>query len=69
MLCDTDALRVSAVNDGEHLYVQAVMWTDNDDAVGETQDGREIGDNSTLRVDMDADGKATGCDVEVAFVE
>lgn len=60
VLCDTEALRLSAVSDGEHLFVQAVVWRDGDDTVGEAQDGRAIGDWSSLRVDADADGKATG---------
>lgn len=60
VLCDTPDLRVSALCDGEHLYVQAVLFNDGDDTPGETPDGREIGDNATLRVDADADGKATG---------
>lgn len=59
VLCDTPVLRVSAYNDAEYLYVQAVLWTDGDDSKGETPDGREIGDNSGLRIDADADGKAT----------
>ncbi len=60
VLADTEVVRVSVANDGEHLYVQAILWTDGDDSVGETADGRPIGDNSVLRIDADADGKATG---------
>lgn len=56
---DTPLLRVSAACDGAHLFVQAVMWTDGDSGLGLTADGREIGDNSSLVIDVDADGKAT----------
>jgi thiol-disulfide isomerase/thioredoxin len=59
VLCDTKDLRVSAWNDAAHLYVQAVVWGDGDDSLGETRDGRKIGDYSTLLVDADADGKPT----------
>src|SRR5262245_23191443 len=60
VLCDTDTLRVSAFSDADYLYVQAILFTDSDDSLGETEDGRKIGDSSTLQIDADADGKATG---------
>src|SRR5262245_6920754 len=60
VLCDTPELRVSAFSDAEYLYVQAVLWTDGDNTDGETDDGRAIGDWSSLMIDADADGKATG---------
>jgi thiol-disulfide isomerase/thioredoxin len=59
VLCDNNDLRVSAWNDAAHLYVQAVVWNDGDDSIGETADGRKIGDNSNLEIDADADGKVT----------
>jgi thiol-disulfide isomerase/thioredoxin len=59
VLSDTPELRVSAFSDADYLYVQAVVWKDGDAALGETDDGREIGDNSTLVLDVDGDGKAT----------
>jgi thiol-disulfide isomerase/thioredoxin len=59
VLCDTKDLRVSAWNDAAHLYVQAVLWTDGDDALGETNDGRAIGDSANLTLDVDADRKDT----------
>ena len=59
MLCDTEALRLSAVSDTEHLYVQAVIWGDDDGSLGLTEDGRSIGDWSSLVVDVDADGAET----------
>lgn len=60
VLCDTPDLRLSAFCDGAYLFVQAVLWKDDNDEVGETDDGRKIGDWSTLALDVDADGKATG---------
>jgi thiol-disulfide isomerase/thioredoxin len=59
VLCDTPELRLSAFSDAGYLYVQAVVWKDGDSTKGETDDGREIGDNSTLRIDADADKKIT----------
>jgi thiol-disulfide isomerase/thioredoxin len=59
VLCDNKDLRVSAWNDAAHLYVQAVVWGDGDDSIGETVDGRKIGDGSNLNIDADADEKPT----------
>lgn len=59
VLCDTQDLRVSVWNDAAYLFVQAVLWKDGDDTIGETDDGRKIGDTSSLEVDADADGKVT----------
>jgi thiol-disulfide isomerase/thioredoxin len=59
ILCDQMELRVSAWNDAEHLYVQAIVWADGDDALGETSDGRPIGDHSNLILDVDANQEAT----------
>jgi thiol-disulfide isomerase/thioredoxin len=59
VLCDTKDLRLSAWNDARHLYIQAVVWADGDDGPGETEDGRPIGDWSSLTLDADADGKET----------
>lgn len=59
VLCETDTLRVSVASDDEHLYVQAVLFTDGDETLGQTPDGREIGDRSHLLVDVDADGRVT----------
>ncbi len=52
-------LRVSAWNNNEYLFVQAVLYTDHSNDMGETDDGREIGDTSNLMVDADGDGKPT----------
>jgi hypothetical protein len=59
VLCDEKDLRLSVWNDAKYLYVQAVVWADGDDSLGETPDGRPIGDTSCLRLDVDADQKAT----------
>jgi WD40 repeat protein/thiol-disulfide isomerase/thioredoxin len=59
VLCDTKDLRLSAWNDAAYLYVQAVLWADNDDSLGETDDGRPTGDGSVLSLDLDADQKVT----------
>jgi thiol-disulfide isomerase/thioredoxin len=59
VLCDEPGLRLSCWNDASHLYVQAVLWNDGDDAIGESADGRPIGDQGALRLDADADGKVT----------
>jgi thiol-disulfide isomerase/thioredoxin len=59
VLCDQKDLRLSVWNDAKHLFVQAILWTDGDDSLGETSDGRAIGDTSCLRLDVDADQKAT----------
>ena len=59
VLCDEPDLRVSAWNDASYLYVQAILWRDDQDALGETADGRPIGDQGVLSLDVDADGKVT----------
>jgi thiol-disulfide isomerase/thioredoxin len=59
ILCDEPDLRVSSWNDASHLYVQAILWRDDHDALGETADGRPIGDRGALILDADADGKVT----------
>ena len=60
VVCDTKDLRVSVWNDAVYLYVQAVIWGDGDDSLGESaNDGRKIGDRSSLLLDVDVDGKTT----------
>lgn len=59
VLCDNADLRLSVWNNAQFLYAQAVLWKDSDPALGKTDDGRSIGDNSNLMLDVDADGKAT----------
>lgn len=48
VLCDRLDLKVSVCNNDEWLYVQAIIWQDGDDSLGKTDDGREIGDYSSL---------------------
>jgi thiol-disulfide isomerase/thioredoxin len=59
VLSDTNDLRLSVWTDAKHLYAQAVVWTDGDDALGESEDGRVIGDWSVLCLDADGDGRVT----------
>jgi len=59
VFCDTPDLRLSVWNNDQYLYVQAVLWKDNDSALGQTEDGRTIGDRSELRLDVNAAGNLT----------
>jgi len=59
VLCDRPDLRVSVWNNREVLLVQAVLWNDSDETPGETPDGRKIGDNAALGLDVNADGRHT----------
>jgi thiol-disulfide isomerase/thioredoxin len=59
VLCDQPTLRFSIWNNDEYLFVQAILWTDDDASLGKTPDNREIGDWSVLMLDVDADGKST----------
>ena len=63
VLCDRPDLRVSVYNDEAFLFVQAVVWGDGNDALGETRDGRSIGDTSYLSLDVNAD-RAPSADVD-----
>ena len=59
VLCDRPDLRFSVWNNGENLFAQAVLWTDDDSSLGKSEEIREIGDWSEVMLDLDADGKAT----------
>lgn len=59
VLCDDENLRVSAFSDSAHLYVQAILWNDDSDELGDTDDGRTIGDHSNLCIDVDANVEIT----------
>ena len=59
VFCDQPALRFSVWNNGEYLFAQAILWTDDDASLGKSADNREIGDWSQLMLDVDADGKST----------
>lgn len=58
-LCDNKELRVQSWNDCRNLIVQALVWNDSSKVLGETSDGRPIGDSSTLLLDLNMDGKRT----------
>jgi len=59
VFCDQPGLRFSVWNNAEYFCAQAVLWNDDDPALGKTDDNREIGDWSNLLLDLDGDGKAT----------
>ena len=59
VLCDQPSLRFSVWNNDEYLLAQAVLWNDSDPSLGTNASGREIGDRSTLMVDVDANRQAT----------
>lgn len=59
VFCDQPTLRFSVWNNGDYLFAQAILWTDDDASLGKTADNREIGDWSVLMLDLDADGKST----------
>jgi thiol-disulfide isomerase/thioredoxin len=59
VFCDQPTLRFSVWNNGDYLFTQAILWTDDDASLGKTADNREIGDWSVLVLDSDADGKST----------
>lgn len=58
-LCDTDDLRLQTWIGNSEFVVQAIIWNDGDDKLGETNDGREIGDNSSLIIDVDGNKART----------
>ena len=59
VVCDTGDLRVSVWNDASHLFVQAILWKDDNSEQGLLDDGRATGDSSVLSLDIDADRKRT----------
>src|SRR5262249_14150639 len=59
VLCDTPLLRLSAWNDAAYLYVQAVLWTDDDDTLGTTRKGSPTGDWGAVVLDVEPAGPAT----------
>ncbi|MHC4220331.1 MAG: hypothetical protein ACYSU7_17945, partial [Planctomycetota bacterium] len=59
VLFDDPNLRASVYNDDWHLYVQAIVWNDADQTLGETSDGRVIGDRSYVHLDVDANTDVT----------
>jgi hypothetical protein len=59
VLCDTPELRFSVWNNDQYLFAQAVLWNEGDSALGKTSDGRDIGDNSELILELGAKGVVT----------
>ena len=59
VFCNQPDLRFSVWSNEEFLFVQAVLWADDDASLGKTSDNREIGDWSKLLLDLDADGEVT----------
>jgi len=58
VLWDQPNLRFSVWNNGEYVFAQAVLWTDDDGSLGKTDDNREIGDWSVLALDVNPDLKS-----------
>ncbi|MGA2245654.1 MAG: TlpA disulfide reductase family protein [Verrucomicrobiota bacterium] len=58
VLWDQPDLRFSVWNNGEYLFAQAVLWTDDDHSLQKTDDNREIGDWSVLVLDVNPDTKS-----------
>lgn len=58
-LVDNEDVRVQAWSGDQHLVVQAILWNDGDDALGETADGRPVGDSASLALDVDFNKKRT----------
>ncbi len=59
VFCDQSTLRFSVWNNDKYLFAQAILWTDDDTTLGKNQYNEEIGNWSTLMLDVDADGKST----------
>ena len=59
MLWDQPLLRVSVWNNDHYLFVQAVLWTDNNPASGYATSTEQADDSSKLMLDLTADGVAT----------
>jgi len=59
ILCDTLDLRFSVWNNNQYLFAEAVLWNEGDSALAKTDDGRDIGDNSELILELGAKGVVT----------
>lgn len=57
VLYDMPNLRFSVWNNGQYLFAQAIMWTDDDASLGKTPDNRDISDWSVLRLGVRPDDK------------
>jgi hypothetical protein len=68
VLWDDADLRFSVWNDAQYLFVQAIVWKDDDDTLGETSDGRSIGDTAALSILVDPAGQETVLKDRVYYV-
>jgi thiol-disulfide isomerase/thioredoxin len=59
VICDRPTLRFSVWNNDQYLFAQAIMWTDDDAAVGKDQYDRVTFDWSCLMLNVDPNGKVT----------
>lgn len=59
LLWDQPALRVSVWNNGQYLFVQAVLWTDGSPSPANAASTEQPHDSSKLMLDLDANGAAT----------
>lgn len=58
-IVDDEQLRLMCVSDNQNLWVQGVVWRDETSELGETTDGRAIGDHASLVIDTDANQQVT----------
>lgn len=59
VLCHTDLLRFSVCSNTDFLSAQAVLWAVSRPFIGKTRDNRDVGNHSTLLLDVDADCQQT----------
>lgn len=59
VLCDRKDVRLSAWNNTTHLYIQAVLWDDNEGDAKSTEAARQVKDGSVLVLDLDNNKKQT----------
>lgn len=58
VLCDSEALRVSAWSNEKYLFVQSIVWKDSDSELVDVR-GNKFGDYSQLVLDVDGDRRTT----------
>jgi cytochrome c biogenesis protein CcmG/thiol:disulfide interchange protein DsbE len=59
VICNRPTLRFSVWNNDQYLFAQAILWTDDDFAVGTNQYSRITHDWSFLMLNVDPNGKVT----------
>jgi thiol-disulfide isomerase/thioredoxin len=59
VFCDQPTLRFSVWNNGEYLFAQAILWTDDDASLGKDRYNRLTYDWSFLMLNVNPDGKVT----------